>query len=113
MGVMYFGSNGYRIEIDDRPLSHLKVALLTLLRADRSVAFSFQRPASAGGGRETLWITPTTELRFRFYGSRPPRINETWVRAIIATADETTGFRLIREPSGFTEVLAFVPPPED
>jgi hypothetical protein len=98
MGYLYYGNESYAVEIDDRPLAHLKIALLSLLRAGKSVAFSFERPADIGSGRETLWISPSTDIRFRFNGGRPPRINEPWVRAMIATAEAPTGLRLVVEP---------------
>lgn len=107
MGFLYYGNNSYAVEIDDRPLAHLKVAVLTLLRADKSLAFSFERPMEQGSGRETLWISPATEIRFRFNGSRPPKINELWVRSIIATAEGPTGMRMVAEPAEVVEdVLA-------
>lgn len=99
MGFLYYGNNSYPVEIDDRPLAHLKVAILSLLRAGKSLAFSFDRPTGAGSGRETLWISPSTELRFRFNGNRPPRINQEWVRSIMATSDNPTGLRMVTEPS--------------
>ena len=98
MGFLFYGNSAYAVEIDDRPLAHLKIAVLTLLRANRSIAFSFERPADKGSGRETLWINPSIEIRFRFNGSRPPRINEAWVRAIIASAEAPTGMRMVAEP---------------
>lgn len=98
MGYMYYGSQGYELEIDDRPLSHLKIALLSMLRAERCVAFTMQRPNSSGGGRETLWITPHTDLRLRFIGSRPPSMNEDWVKLLIASASTPAGMRLCTEP---------------
>jgi hypothetical protein len=98
MGSFFYGNDSYEVEVDDRPLAHLKIALLSLLRAGKSVAFSFERAVSVGGGRETLWISPTTDIRFRFSGGRPPRINEPWVRAMIATAESPTGLRLLDEP---------------
>ena len=98
MGFLYYGNNSYAIEIDDRPLAHLKIAVLSLLRAGQCVAFSFDRSVELGGGRETLWISPSTEIRFRFHGSRSPRINETWARSIIATARTPSGLRLVPEP---------------
>ncbi|MBF4552103.1 ATP-dependent DNA ligase [Pseudoclavibacter sp. RFBJ3] len=99
MGFMYYGSQGHELEIDDRPLLHLKVALLSMLRAGHSVAFSMSRPANQGSGRETLWISPTTDLRFRFIGGRLPAINDDWVRAIIASANSPTGMRICQEPA--------------
>lgn len=97
MGYLYYGNDSYAIDIDDRPLAHLKIALLTLLRAGQSVAFSFDRPLERGSGRETLWISPSTDIRFRFNGTRSPRINEQWVRMIIASAQAPTGLRLVPE----------------
>jgi hypothetical protein len=98
MGFLYYGNNSYAINIDDRPLAHLKIAILSMLRAGKSIAFSFDRATDAGSGRETLWISPSTEIRFLFHGSRPPRINEQWVRSIIASSDAATGMRLVTEP---------------
>jgi hypothetical protein len=97
MGTLFYGTDNYGMELDDRALAHLKVALLTLLRAQQSVALTIARPVSQGSGRDTMWITPTTDLRFHFSGNRPPRINETWVRAIISTANTPSGMRLPAE----------------
>ena len=98
MGYLYYGTNNHPVELDDRPLSHLKIALLTLLRAGKSVSFSFTRPTRAGSGRETLWISPSTEIRFLFAGTRPPTVNELWVWQIMETADSPTGMRMLPEP---------------
>lgn len=99
MGFLYYGNNSYAIKIDDRPLTHLKIVLLSLLRAGKSVAFCFETPHDADSGRETLWISPSTEIRFRFNGSRAPRVNEQWLQLIIATADTSSGLRLVAEPA--------------
>ncbi|KQR63893.1 hypothetical protein [Frigoribacterium sp. Leaf172] len=97
MGTLFYGTDRYGVELDDRALAHLKVALLTLLRAQQSVALTIARPVSQGSGRDTMWINPTSDLRFHFSGNRPPRINESWVRAIIATANTPSGMRLPAE----------------
>ena len=107
MGFLYYGNNSYAVEIDDRPLAHLKIAMLSLLRAGKGVSFSFERGIDNGSGRETLWISPSTELRFRFNGNRPPKVNQDWVRALIAAADAPTGMRLVAEPAeAVTDALA-------
>jgi len=98
MGFLYYGNNSYAVEIDDRPLAHLKIVLLSMLRAGKSAAFCFDRSTDIGSGRETLWISPSTELRFRFNGSRAPRINDQWLQLIAATANASTGLRLVAEP---------------
>ncbi|MCS5718760.1 ATP-dependent DNA ligase [Herbiconiux sp. CPCC 205763] len=104
MGFLFYGTTGFAVEIDDRPLAHLKVAILSLLRADKCVALSFVYPAHSGSGRETMWISPTTELRFRFNGSRPMAINEQWVRMLIETANTGTGLHLVDEPAPLSAV---------
>ncbi|CAN5358630.1 hypothetical protein BH10ACT7_BH10ACT7_30400 [soil metagenome] len=105
MGYLYYGNNSYAVEIDDRPLAHLKIAILSALRAGRGVAFCFNRPLDIGSGRETLWISPSTEIRFRFHGNRVPQINEHWVKSIILTADSDTGLRLVPEESAVPVLL--------
>jgi len=97
MGCLYYGSSGYAIHIEDRSLAHLKVAILTLLRAEKSIAFSYSKCVSDGSGRDTLWITPRTDIRFHFDGNRPPRLNEAWIKAIIDTSTAPTGLRLVAE----------------
>jgi hypothetical protein len=99
VGSFYYGNNGYAVEVDDRPLAHLKIAVLSLLRAGTCLAYSFERSMANGGGRETLWISPSTEIRFRFNGSRVPKINMPWVQAIIASASTPTGMRMVGEPA--------------
>ena len=98
MGSLHYGNNSYAVEIDDRPLAHLKIVMLSLLRAGKSAAFCFDRSIDIGSGRETLWISPTTEIRFRFNGNRAPCINERWLQLIAATADASNGLRLVAEP---------------
>ena len=110
MGYLYYGTNSYEVELDDRPLSHLKIALLSLLRAGQSVAFTFTRPAAIGSGRETLWITPATDIRFRFAGSRPPAINVRWVQEIIESASQATGLRLMTEPAAVPSAVPIAVP---
>lgn len=108
MGFLYYGNNSYAIEIADRPLAHLKIAILSALRAGRSVAFCFDRAVDIGSGRETLWISPSTEIRFRFHGSRIPQINEEWLRTIMLTADTATGLRLVPEQADAPVLLRSV-----
>lgn len=104
MGYLYYGSHRHAVEIDDRPLAHVKEALLRMLREGHGVAFSVALPASQGGGRETLWISPTTDIRFLFSGGRAPILNETWVRAIVDAARSHTGMHMVAEPTELSAV---------
>ena len=48
MGFLYYGTNSYAVEMDDRPLAHLKVAMLSLLRAGKCMAFTFDQDDRIG-----------------------------------------------------------------
>lgn len=109
MGYLHYGSTAHGIEIEDRSLAHLRVAILSLLRAGHTVAFTYQR-AHELGGRESVWITPTTDLRFRFLGSRTPKLNEAWVRALIESNHSAAGLHLVRECPPSNQPLPHQPP---
>ncbi|PPF74900.1 ATP-dependent DNA ligase [Pseudoclavibacter sp. Z016] len=98
MRFFYFGAQAQAREIEDRPLAHLKIAVLSLLRAGHSTALTLARPNSLGGGRETLWMTPMTDVRFRFIASRAISVDEAWVRSIIETASIPSRLRLCSPP---------------
>lgn len=106
MGFLHYGGDS-AAKFDDRPLAHLERALMTLLREGRGVAFTFEQGSARGSVRETVWIGPTSEVRFRFLGNRAPSINERWVEAIILTADESSGLRLVPEPSQSPSVYVY------
>jgi hypothetical protein len=97
MGQMRFGSPPEIFEIEDRTLAHIKLVMLTKLRRNESFAVSLQFDLSAGSGRETLWVHPSSQLSFRFGGSRAPSINREWLDALMLTANSTEGLRLIAE----------------
>lgn len=98
MGFLHYGQSDFTISIEDRTLAHVKVVILTLLRNGQSVAFTFAHPMSDGAGRETIWITPTSELRFQFLGSRPPRLNGAWVEDMLRVATSQSGLHVTAEP---------------
>lgn len=99
MGFLHYGQSDFTISIEDRTLAHVKVVILTLLRNGQSVAFTFAHPMSDGSGRETIWITPTSELRFQFLGSRAPRLNGAWIEEMLRVATSQSGLHVTDEPT--------------
>jgi hypothetical protein len=97
MGFLYYGSSSFSLEMEDRALAHLKIVILSLLRDGKSFPFSHVKSYEEGSGRDTMWFTPVSEVRFHFRGSRPPRLNEAWLRAIHATASAPTGLHIVPE----------------
>jgi hypothetical protein len=109
MGFLHYGQSDFSINIEDRTLAHVKVVILTLLRDGHSVAFTFAHPMSDGSGRETIWITPTSELRFQFLGSRPPHLNRAWIADMLRAASGQSGLHVTEEPRDETPELVHIP----
>jgi len=94
---IYGAPGGYEVEIDDRALAHVKVAMFAKLRRNESFSFSWQVNVEEGSGRHSLWISPASMIHFHFYGSRPAELNRTWIRQLIVNANDGD-LRLIDEP---------------
>ncbi|MEU1972827.1 ATP-dependent DNA ligase [Microbacterium sp. NPDC019599] len=94
-----------RVEFDDRALAHLQVVIGTKLRRDEAFFFSWRDELSNGGGRTSVWIHSHAGLVFRFHGSRTPRLNRTWLDALMYAANSPGGLQLVPEPAevGATE----------
>lgn len=84
-------------EFDDRTLAHLKIVIGMKLRRQESFFVSWYIPADMGGGRVSIWISPTTPLAFRFSGSRSPNINPVWVEALGRQSHTARGLVVIPE----------------
>ncbi len=99
MGHLLYGRPAEEIEIDDRTLAHLKIAMLAKLRRGESFAFSFEIDVANGSGRSTIWINPAIPLQFRFLGSRQPAINRAWLEELVVSSNSVDGLRMLAEPS--------------
>jgi hypothetical protein len=102
MGYLIYDRGTTELFIDDRTLAHLQIVMLSKLRRHESFAFSWKDSATTGDGRSTIWITPTSSLRFRYQGSRTPTPNKAWVTALLAAASSSTGLQVIPEPAATT-----------
>jgi len=95
--LIYGGRDGYEVEIDDRALAHLKVAVFAKLRRNESFSFSWESGSDDEGGRHSIWVSPASMIHFYFYGTRPPVLNRTWLKQLISSANDGD-LRLIEEP---------------
>lgn len=96
MGFLNYGS-GQEFEFDDRTLAHLKVVMTGKLRRQESFLLSWVNPADRGGGRVSIWITPSIPLTFRFAGSRSPQLNQTWLEVMNELSNTPRGLLVISE----------------
>jgi hypothetical protein len=84
------------IDLDDRILTHLQVVIGLKLRRREPFYFSWADP-TGGGGRNVIWVHPSTSLRFHFDGSRRTSINRAWIDALMIAANSADGLRVLPE----------------
>ncbi|GAB2980675.1 DUF7882 family protein [Frigoribacterium salinisoli] len=98
MGTLFYGADRYAIDLDDRALAHLQLAVVTKLRRHEGFAFSWRDEQTGGQGRHAVWLHESIPLHFSYAGSRMPTVNRAWVEALLASAATTPGMRLVDEP---------------
>ena len=94
MGQLIYGNATSSFEIDDRTLAHVETVILAKLRRNESFALTLD---ADHGGRDTVWLSASGQLRFT-YTSERPAINRAWLDALIDTANSTAGMRIVPEP---------------
>ncbi|MGX5697878.1 DUF7882 family protein [Agromyces soli] len=97
MGTLFYGPSQIPIDIDDRTLAHLKIALLTKLRHNESFTLSWKHGDDQPAGRSTIWLHPAIPLRFVFDGPDRPELNTKWIEALMRAANSTGGVELVPE----------------
>jgi hypothetical protein len=99
MGKLIYNSSSREIEIDDRTLAHLRVAILNKLRRSESFAMTWEHGVENGSGRTTMWLHQSTPLQFVFSGNRPPHLNRLWIEQMLLSANSTAGLQFVPEPA--------------
>ena len=104
MGILFYGDQA--IEMDDRTLAHLKVAVVTKLRRGESFTLSWAHPEGEPPGRTTIWMHEAIPLRFQFLEADAPELRREWIEEILRSANTTGGILLTAETiaTGPTEV---------
>ncbi|KTR85492.1 hypothetical protein NS354_08980 [Leucobacter chromiiresistens] len=102
MGYLVYG--GQEFEFEDRLLMHLKFVIGQRLKKQESFFMSWQRGASDGAGRVSLWMSPYATLAFSFSGSREPAYNPHWLKALLAISHTPRGLVVISEEEAETYV---------
>lgn len=89
MGTLNYGS--WAVEFDDRLLTHLQIVIVNRLRRGESVLMSWLDALAAGDGRNSIWLTNSTPIYFKFNGSRVPAIDRERIARLEESAASTTG----------------------
>lgn len=95
MGTLFYADQA--IEMDDRTLAHLKVALVTKLRRGESFTLSWTHTENQPVGRTTIWMHESIPLRFEFTEPEPPVLHREWIEDILRSANTTGGIQLTAE----------------
>lgn len=98
MGTLHYGDSTSAIELEDRLLAHLQLAMITKLRRSESFAFSWDVGREGGSGYNSVWVSPTVPLRFTYPAGKRGPINRAWVEALLHTANSIAGLRIVDEP---------------
>lgn len=97
MGKFIYDSS-LATDFDDRALAHLQIVIGAKLRRNESFYFSWKDDQSIGDGRNVVWLHPALPLRFKYLGSRMPRINREWIVELTNSANSAGGLQLLPEP---------------
>jgi len=90
------------LEIEDRLLAHLKIAITSKLRVGESFLLNVQIPAAKGSGRMSLWMSPSIPIHYRFGGSKPPELNRRWLEALSRSSQGIRGMVAMTEDEAAT-----------
>jgi hypothetical protein len=99
MGTLYYGAQRLKINVDDRLLAHLQIVITSKLRRGEAFALNWRDDESIGNGRSAVWISPATDLHFKYSGSRFPEVNRAWIDALTVSARSSLGLQLFDEGS--------------
>jgi hypothetical protein len=91
------------INMEDRTLAHLQIVIGAKLRRGECFPFRWKAAESLGGGLNSLWMAPNISLHFKYFGSRPPRINMAWIDALALSSNSEAGLQLVPEPTNAPE----------
>jgi hypothetical protein len=97
MGRLFYDSS-LEADFDDRVLAHLQIVIGAKLSRNDSFYFSWKDSTAIGDGRTSIWMHPSIPLRFKYHGGRPPAVNPTWIRQLLADSHTPAGLHISDEP---------------
>lgn len=89
MGVLAYGVEDRRVEIDDVALAHLKIIIVAKLLHDDSVLLSVH-PDRLDGPDHVL-LHPTTPIRFTFDDPEPPPLDPAVIARLAVEMNDPEG----------------------
>lgn len=97
MGTLLYGSK-IEIEIEDRALWHLQIALNRRIRNLESFFFVHGGAVNGVTKSVSIWIDRGVDLAFAYDGSRLEDFNPAWVDALVEYDTSFVGLGMAAEP---------------
>ncbi|WIB77964.1 ATP-dependent DNA ligase [Curtobacterium sp. MCPF17_002] len=97
MGRIIYDSQTLQMDIDDRTLLHLQLAIVAKLRRGESFTFTWKNSQAQGDGRVSLWLDRSIPLQFVYDGGHAAEVNKAWLKALSDTSNSGMGLYLIPE----------------
>lgn len=94
VGTLHYGRSGVGLQLSDRFLAHLQLAINSKLRRGQSFALSWTLPVELGSGRMSVWIDASIPLRYHYDDTTLPVINRQWVDHLVRRANSPQGLEL-------------------
>lgn len=94
VGTLYYGDSGTPVEVEDRALAHLKIAITTKLRRGESFMLSWRHGPDQPRGRSSLWLHPAIPLRFVFEEVEAGELSRDWIEELMRSANSGGGIQL-------------------
>lgn len=97
MGRLILGHD-LRLDLDDRTLAHLHLAMKAKLRRGESFHLSWRDDPSIGDGRTTVWVHPEMSMVCKLSGPVED-IDRVWLDQFINAANSVAGLSPLPEPT--------------
>lgn len=91
MGVLFYGAGRLHIQIDDVLLAQVQIVVTTKLRRHETLILNWR---DSDGGRSSVWITPATDLHYKYNGGRRAAVDRERLDALTVAANSLSGLIL-------------------
>lgn len=98
MGTMVYGYAGVEMQLSDRDMAHIQLAVGAKLQRRESFFFSWRHDPRVSEGRGSIWLNESVPLYFNYESNVAPAINRGWIGLLTEAASSPEGMRYVKEP---------------
>lgn len=94
MGQIILHGLGTSIEVEDRALTHIVAVITVKLRRNESLTLTWDHPDESGHDHSTVWVHPSSPLRFEFDTPTPERLDLRWIDRLMRRLNRHGGISI-------------------